>query len=483
MVSSLLDKILRAGEKKNFSPYLKNKVIPSNAITLILLFGIAIPFIFITLLFLPPQLAIFPTLGAVVCIGVWLANLMGLIYWSRIIICTLPIILGAIYNAYLSGPQDPPIPSLYLIELSFTLIPFVVYDLRERGFLLFTSSINALIILGFPFTKELFVLETSSTMLREGWLSNVAICMAIICNLSLIYGLAFLNKQNERKTDKLFGEMEEKNTVLQLSQKELELNLQKVEAAQADERKRQWASEGLTQLNELLRTGKEAQVVFDQVVGHLVRYTKANQAGLFLVKESSSANPQDASLKLTACYAYNRKKFVARTIEAGEGLLGQCYLEQEYIYMTDVPQNYIQITSGLGQATPTSLLLMPLKVNESIEGILELAAFHQLQPYEIDFLSKAAESIASYVQNNRINEKTTNLLTETLKQAQALQATEEELRQNLEELAATQEEIHRKEKEYLRRIQELEVYVHRQAPNTQQQNVSVALAGQALSYS
>lgn len=455
MVGSLLNNVLNAGEKKNFPAYLKNKILPSNAITLILLFGIAIPFVFITLFFLPPQLAIFPALGAVVCVGVWLANYFGFIYWSRIIICTLPILLGALYNAYLSGPQDPPLPSLYLIELSFTLIPFVIYDLRERGFLLTTSLINAAIILSFPVTKTWFELDTNSSMLREGWLSNVAICLAILCNLGLIYGLAFLNKQNERKSDALLGDMEEKTRVLELSQKELELNLQKVEAAQADERRRQWASEGLTQLNDLLRNGKDAQLVFDQVVAHLVRYTKANQAGFFLVEESTG-NPQDVVLKLKACYAYNRKKYLDKTILAGEGLLGQCYLEQEYVYMTEVPQNYIRINSGLGQATPTSLLMMPLKVNEQIEGILELAAFHELQPYEIEFLAKAAESIAAYVQSNRINEKTNKLLHETLKQAEALQATEEELRQNLEELAATQEEIHRKEKEYLRRIQELE---------------------------
>jgi GAF domain-containing protein len=140
---------------------------------------------------------------------------------------------------------------------------------------------------------------------------------------------------------------------------------------------------------------------------------------------------------------------VNKQIAVGEGLLGQAYLEKDTIYLTDIPAGYLQITSGLGEANPACLLIVPLKTQDSVEGVLEIASFREFEDHEIAFVEKLAESIAAAIASVRINERTQNLLQEARQQAEELRSQEEEMRQNMEELVATQEEMKRKEAEYL----------------------------------
>ena len=131
----------------------------------------------------------------------------------------------------------------------------------------------------------------------------------------------------------------------------------------------------------------------------------------------------------------------------GEGLVGRCAQERETIYMDDIPDSYIKITSGLGTSNPRSLLLVPLKVNEEIHGVLEIASFKAFETYQIDFIEKLGESIAATISSTKINEQTSKLLKESQNQAEKMRAQEEIMRQNMEELQATQEEMKKKELE------------------------------------
>ena len=77
------------------------------------------------------------------------------------------------------------------------------------------------------------------------------------------------------------------------------------------------------------------------------------------------------------------KKYLKKRIEIGEGLTGTCALEKQTIFLTDIPDNYIEITSGLGDAPPRSILIVPMKTEEAIFGIIELASFNVFKAHEV----------------------------------------------------------------------------------------------------
>lgn len=111
--------------------------------------------------------------------------------------------------------------------------------------------------------------------------------------------------------------------------------------------------------------------------------------------------------------------------------------------LKEVPPSLVQISSGLGRSVPASLCVVPLKYNNKIEAVLELASFHLFQPYMIIFLEKAGEFVASAIINAKVSTKMETMLAETQQQTEEMRSQEEEMRQNMEELTATQEEIHR----------------------------------------
>jgi hypothetical protein len=221
-----------------------------------------------------------------------------------------------------------------------------------------------------------------------------------------------------------------------------------------EERKRQWSNEGLAKFVDILRSSNDdLNLLGDKIIAALVQYTKSNQGALYILNDEDSRNKH---LELISLFAFDIKKYEQQKIKLGEGILGQTFLEKETTYLTNMPESYIRITSGLGDASPRSLLLVPLKVDTQVYGIIELASFNEYLPHEIAFVEKLGESIASTLASVRAAQKNMQLIHQFQQQTEQMRAQEEEMRQNMEELQATQEEIARKEKSYLARIKELE---------------------------
>lgn len=217
------------------------------------------------------------------------------------------------------------------------------------------------------------------------------------------------------------------------------------EQRRVEEEQRTWVTNGLAQFAEILRRNNDnmEELSFD-IIKYLVNYMKINQGGFFLLNTN---NKGEKYFELSSFIAYDRKKFADKIIPWGEGLIGRCGLEQDTIYMTDIPDSYMTVTSGLGQANARSLLIVPLKANDEIFGVIEMASFQPFQEYEISFVEKTAESIALTISTVKNNIQTSKLLRETQQQAEKMAQQEEELRQNLEEMQATQEESERREVE------------------------------------
>jgi methyl-accepting chemotaxis protein len=209
-----------------------------------------------------------------------------------------------------------------------------------------------------------------------------------------------------------------------------------------EDEKINWATSGMARFAEVLRQNNDNMEEFShQILSNLVKYVNANIGAFFLYNDDKK---DDIHFELVSSYAYERRKYIERRIEIGEGLIGRCAQEKETIYMTELPANYVKIASGLGYDKPNCLLIVPLKLNEVVYGVVELAGLEVFDKYIIDFVEKIGESIAATVSTVKINLKTVKLLEESKIKSEELASQEEEMRQNMEELQATQEESARK---------------------------------------
>jgi len=217
------------------------------------------------------------------------------------------------------------------------------------------------------------------------------------------------------------------------------------EKRKKEEKRRSWVNEGLNKFADILRQDNEdIQKLSDNVIKNLVYYLEATQGGIFLMEEDDEGNN---FLNLKSAFAFDRKKFMERKIPLGDGLVGTCAIEKQSIYMTDIPKDYMEVTSGLGDSNPDCLLIVPLKIEEEVMGVLEIASLKKFEDYQIEFVEKVGQNIASTISTVQVNIKTQKLLEQSKQQSEELSSQEEEMRQNMEELKATQEEAARQKAE------------------------------------
>jgi CHASE3 domain sensor protein len=210
-------------------------------------------------------------------------------------------------------------------------------------------------------------------------------------------------------------------------------------------KKEQWVSEGLNNLNALIRKHQEDfEQLCSGILSFIVKYVSGQQGSFFILNDNDK---EDKFIELKSCYAFDKRKFVSKRIEFGSGMLGQAFLEAQPVFLKDVPKDYVAITSGLGEANPTCLVIYPLLHDDKVVGLIEIASFIEFDVYSRDFLAIGCKNIASAITSLRSNEKTRVLLEQSQEQAEQMRAQEEEIRQNMEELQATQEEMKRRETE------------------------------------
>ena len=113
---------------------------------------------------------------------------------------------------------------------------------------------------------------------------------------------------------------------------------------------RNWISEGLAMFGDILRNNNnDIRNLSEKVIHSLVKYVNANQGAIYILQLEEQSKPY---FEMTACYAYDKQKFAEKRIEWNEGLVGTCAQEKDFILLTEIPDSYLEITSGLGKARP-----------------------------------------------------------------------------------------------------------------------------------
>ncbi len=226
----------------------------------------------------------------------------------------------------------------------------------------------------------------------------------------------------------------------------------RLSTTQAEEKKRRledeqrnWTTQGLAKFGDIMRHFNEnITSLSDEVIKNLVHYINASQGGLFILDDTDAKH---VFLEMLSAFAYDRKKFLTKRIPLGDGLVGVCALEKNTLYITDVPPDYMAIESGLGDSRPKCLLMVPLKSEDTILGVIELASFNLLKPHEIQFVEKLGDSIASTLSSLRNNARTAELLQESQKKSDELALREQELHKAMAEMTNARDESQRREAE------------------------------------
>jgi PAS domain S-box-containing protein len=188
-----------------------------------------------------------------------------------------------------------------------------------------------------------------------------------------------------------------------------------------------WRRTGRIELNDRMRGEQDIETLGRNIISYLANYLNAQVGAIYLADGNNL-------LRLIAGYAYSGRTDGSKEFEFGEGLVGQAALEKEPVVITQVPDDYMYISSGLGEAIPRNILVKSFLYEGHIKGVIELGSFHVFTDTQLDFLNQVEESIAVAFHTARSRLRMQELLEETQQQAEELQNQQEKLRQTNEEL-------------------------------------------------
>ncbi len=202
-----------------------------------------------------------------------------------------------------------------------------------------------------------------------------------------------------------------------------------------------WLKTSLARISGIMQGQRDLQAVCQLIMSELTPTVSAQHGAFFLTREGM------AELQLVAGYGYRPQGHAGTTFKIGEGLVGQAAFERSPILVTDVPEGYLCIRSGLGGATPANLVILPILYEEDVLGTIELAALRPFSDINLTFLEQAIETIGVVLSTIIANARTEGLLAESQRLAQELQAQQEELRRSNVELESQNRNIEVKNRE------------------------------------
>src|SRR5215207_5065280 len=206
-----------------------------------------------------------------------------------------------------------------------------------------------------------------------------------------------------------------------------------------------WLKSNLAKFTQMLQGQKDLNTVTHRILSELAQVVNAQQ-GMFYILEQDEYE-QNKKLKLFSAYAYNEELVINKEFSLGQGLVGQVAIEKERILLTNVPRDYIKIGSGLGEASPVSVIVLPVLFETEIKAVIELASFDEFSETHLDFLGQLTESIGIVLNTIEANSRTEELLEQSQSLTEELRRTNEELQDKAHLLVKQKEEVEAKNKE------------------------------------
>ncbi len=342
---------------------------------------------------------------------------------------------------------------LYFLLFQFNMFILIGLLIDPREKLIFFGTAIILVFRFFSFDSMYAEVNSGfvPAVMHGEVIKGLAIAINFIIGVVALYAIKKKYVESERAYIRIREELDDKLKELEHQQTELNNTLSEIEKSHKEDDKRNWVSNGLAKINNILRS--DSDDIYKKVLVGVIDYVHLLYGGIYEIEENDH---KESHINLLASYGFDKEKIQKKRYSTNEGILGNVYHEKSFIYYTEIPEEYSSIESGLGGAKPKSMMIVPMIYEGHIEGIIEVASFRQLEDQEREFINKVAIILARFMESYKNEQQTKILLEKTQQQTEEMRAQEEEMRQNMEELQATQEELHRKEREYISRIKSLE---------------------------
>ncbi|PKG82474.1 two-component system sensor histidine kinase/response regulator [Colwellia sp. 75C3] len=254
------------------------------------------------------------------------------------------------------------------------------------------------------------------------------------------FGLALqaMLAQLKERNEKLLRESKEKSAVM------------------ADIEQQSWLKTEVAKVSNLVQGVSDLQALTEKSIKQLAKVISAGH-GVFYIAHNSEENSKSMTLKLLGSYAFSQRKNMTTEIHLGEGLVGQCALEKQVIMLTEVPSDYVQISSGLGQHTPLNVIAIPIIFDHNCLGVIELASFHPFTKNQQDLLHQVSVNLGVLINNVLARQRIETLLDVSKKQAEEMQEQQEELKSSNEDLIEQTQQLKASEEELSQQSEELKV--------------------------
>ncbi|MBI1896667.1 MAG: HAMP domain-containing protein, partial [Acidobacteria bacterium] len=230
-----------------------------------------------------------------------------------------------------------------------------------------------------------------------------------------------------------------------------------------------WLKTNVARFTRMLQGQRDLLAVSKLILSELAPLVSAQQGVFYINSTDDNAQPV---LKLIASYAYKERRTVSMQWSYGEGLVGQCALEKERILVTGAPADYIRISSGLGEAAPLNIVVLPVLFEGQVKAVIELASFNRFSEIHLQFLDQLVESMGIVLNTIEATMRTEELLKQSQALTEELQSRQEELTEGNRRLEHQAREL--QESEELLRMQQEEL----QRTNAELQDKARLLAEQ-----
>ena len=217
----------------------------------------------------------------------------------------------------------------------------------------------------------------------------------------------------------------------------------------AENERENWLKTGIGQLNDKIRGEQKTVDLAQKIITELAEYLDAQVGAIYL-------NDSEDNLKMVGSYAFTSRKGITNKFKLGEGLVGQAAIEKKSIIVTDVPNDYMPVTSGTGKAAAKNIMVVPLWHEDKVTGAIELGSFHEFSDDQLQFIRSCAESIAIAINSANSRTQTKELLEQTQRQSEELERQQEELRATNEELEKQTDTLKKSEGHLKAQQEELE---------------------------